>query len=53
MFFNILKKEKNKDNDIKTHYPKCPNCGNEKYKKLIPCYQCNKLLCDTCKENHW
>jgi hypothetical protein len=52
MEVSILKKGKPKDKNQKTHYPKCPSCGNENYLKLSACHTCNSLVCESCKGKH-
>jgi hypothetical protein len=48
----IHRKSKGKDKEQKTHYPKCPSCGNENYLKLSVCHECSILTCEQCKEKH-
>lgn len=53
MDVRILYKQKKKEQkNIKYHYPKCPSCGNEEYKKLAACHTCNSLMCENCKGGH-
>lgn len=52
MDVEILLKAKGKDREQKTHYPKCPSCGNEHYLKLSVCHDCSILTCEKCKGDH-
>lgn len=52
MEVSILRKGKPKDRNQKLHYPKCPSCGNENYKKLSVCHQCKYIVCENCKKEH-
>ena len=48
----IIEKAKGANKLQKTHYPKCPNCGNADYNKLTFCTICAKLVCDSCIKDH-
>jgi len=52
MDVNILLKAKGKDKEQRTHYEKCPSCGNKDYKKLSVCHTCSILTCEQCKGKH-
>lgn len=52
MDVHILLKAKGKNKEQRSHYDKCPSCGNENYMKLSVCHMCSMLVCNSCKEKH-